>query len=86
MNQRKQTIKKYFDQSTTTKYFQKGQVVLFWNKGKGNPSLHTKFEALWNDPYAIENILGYNSYLLRNMKGTMQMFPVNGQHLKSFFA
>jgi hypothetical protein len=69
MNQRQQTIKKYFDQSATTKYFQKGKLVLLWNKAKENPSLHTKFEALWIGPYTIENILGYNSYLLKDMKG-----------------
>jgi hypothetical protein len=82
MSQRQQTIKRHFDQSASTKYFQKGQLVLLWNKEKEKPSLHTKFEALWIGPYMIEKVLGYNSYLLKDMKGTIQMFPVNGKHLK----
>jgi len=44
--------------------------------------MHTKFEALWIGPYIIANILGYNSYMLKDMKGTALMFPVNGKHLK----
>ena len=46
--------------------------------------MDTKFEALWIGPYMIEKFLGYNSYLLRDMKGTVQMLPVNRRHLKSF--
>jgi hypothetical protein len=86
MNQRQQSVKKYFDQRTTMKIFQKGELVLLWNKAKEKPSMHTKFEALWIGPYIIEKILGYNSYLIKDMKGTMQTLPVNGQHLKNFFA
>jgi hypothetical protein len=86
MKQRKQSVKRYFDQGTTMKFFQKGELVLLWNKAKEKPSMHTKFEALWIGPYIIENILGFNSYMLKDMKGTVHMLPVNGQHLKSFFA
>jgi hypothetical protein len=35
--------------------------------------MHTKFEALWIGPYIIEKILGYNSYMLKDMKGTTLM-------------
>jgi hypothetical protein len=31
----------------------------------------SKFEALWIGPYLIEKFLGYNSYLLKDMKGTV---------------
>jgi hypothetical protein len=47
--------------------------------------MHTKFEALWIGLYIIENILGFNSYMLKDMKGKMLMFPVNGRHLKKKF-
>jgi hypothetical protein len=30
-----------------------------------------KFEALWIGPYIIEKFLGYNSYFLKDMKGTI---------------
>jgi hypothetical protein len=82
MNQRQQIIKKYFDHSTTMKDFQKGQLVFLRNKAKENPSLHTKFEPLWIGPFIIENILGYNSYLLKDMKGIVQMLPVVGSRPK----
>jgi hypothetical protein len=79
-------VERYFDQSTTVKNFQKGELVLLWNKGKENLSIHTKFEALWIGPYVIEKILGFNSYMLQDMKGQRLMLPVNWQHLKGFFS
>jgi hypothetical protein len=60
MTQIKQFIKKHFYQGTSAKYFQKGQLVLLWNKFKETSSLHTKFEAFWIGPYIVENNLGYN--------------------------
>lgn len=86
MSQRKHTIKIHFDQSATTKGFQKGQLALLWNKAKEKPSLHTNFEVLWIDPYMIEKVLGYNSYQLKYMKGTIHMLLVNEQHLKKKFS
>jgi hypothetical protein len=68
------------------KNFQKGELVLLWNKAKENPSMHMKFEALWIRPYVIEKILGFNSYMLQDMKGKRLMLPVNGKHLKGFFS
>jgi hypothetical protein len=85
MNKRQQVVKRYFDKRTTSKYFQKDQLVLLWNKAKEKPSFHTKFEALWIGPYHIEKVIGYNSYLLKDMKGMIQPFPVNGKYLKHFF-
>jgi hypothetical protein len=38
-----------------------------WNKEKEKPSFHKKFEALWIDPYHIEKVVGYNSYLLKDI-------------------
>jgi hypothetical protein len=70
---------------TTVKNFQKGELVLLWNKAKEKSSMHTKFEALWIGPYIITKFLGNNSYMLKDMKGTTLMFPVNGQQLKTFF-
>jgi hypothetical protein len=85
INKRQEAVKKYFDKSTTSKDFQKDQLVLLWNKAKEKPSFHTKFEALWIGPYQIQKIIGYNSYLLKNMKGIIQSLLVNEQHMKNFF-
>jgi hypothetical protein len=84
-SQRKKSVKRYFDQSTTIKNFQKGEQVLLWNKAKEKPSIHTKFEALWIGPYIVENILGFNSYMIQDMKGKRLMLPINEQNLKGFF-
>jgi hypothetical protein len=59
--------------------------VLLWNKAKEKPSMDTKFEALWIGPYIVEKILGFNSYMLHDMKGKILMFPINGKHLKGLF-
>jgi hypothetical protein len=59
--------------------------VLLWNKSKEKPLIDTRFEALYIGPYIIENILGFNSYMLKDMKGKMLILLVNGKHLKGFF-
>jgi hypothetical protein len=84
-SQRQQSIKKYFDQSTTVNDFQKGELVLLWNKAKEKPSMHIKFEALWIGPYIVKNILGFNSYMLQYMMSKILMLPINEKHLKGLF-
>jgi hypothetical protein len=84
-SQRQQSINRYFDENTTVKKFQKGELVLLWKKAKEKPSMLTKFEALWIGPYIIEKIMGLNSYMLKYMKSKMLMLHVNGQHFKGFF-
>jgi hypothetical protein len=86
MSQRQHNIKKYFNQSASVNNFQKDQLVLLWNKEKEKPSLHTKFEALWIGSYVNEKVIGNNSYLLRDMKGIVHTFLVNGKHLKRYFS
>jgi hypothetical protein len=56
--------------------------VLLWNKDEEKPSMHTKLEELWIGLDIIEKILGFNSYMLKNMKGKMLILHVNGKHLK----
>jgi hypothetical protein len=60
--------------------------VLLWNKAKEKLCMHTKFEALWIRPYVVENILGFKSYMLQDMKGKILMLPINGKHLKGLFS
>jgi hypothetical protein len=68
------------------KNFQKGEMVLLWNKTKEKSSMHTKFQALWIGPYVIEKILGFNSYMLQDMKEKILMMLINGKHLNGFFS
>jgi hypothetical protein len=79
-------VKIYFYQSTTVKNFQKGELVLLWNKAEEKSSMHTKFEALYIRPYVIEKILGFKSYMNQDMKGKKLFFPVNEKHLKGFLS
>jgi hypothetical protein len=44
-----------------------------------------KFEALCIGPYQIKKLVGYMSYFLKDMKGIVQPFPMNGKHMKHFF-
>jgi hypothetical protein len=85
-SQRQESIKIYFDKRKTVNNFQKGELVLLWNKAKEKLSMHTNFEALWIGPYVIEKILGFNSYILQDMKGKRLMFPIKEKHLKGFFS
>jgi hypothetical protein len=39
--------------------------------------MHIKFEALWIGPYIIKIIQGFNSYMLKDMKGKMLMLMGN---------
>jgi hypothetical protein len=43
-------------------------MVLLWNKSKEKPLMHTKFIALYIRPYIVEKILGFNSYMLKEIK------------------
>lgn len=63
IEKRQKASKNHFDQKVTLKEFVKDQYVLFWKKYKENPSMHTKFEALWIDPYQTEKVIGFNSYI-----------------------
>jgi hypothetical protein len=60
--------------------------VLLWNKAKEKPSMHRKFEAIWIRPYVVEKILGFNTYMLQDMKDKRFILRVNGQHLKGLFS
>jgi hypothetical protein len=85
MSKGQKVVKRYFDKITTTRYFQKDQQVLLWNKAKEKPYFHMKFEALLIGPYQIEKVIGFNYYSLKDMKGIVQAFPVNGKYLKKLF-
>jgi hypothetical protein len=68
-------VKTYFNKCATSKVFLKDQIILLWNIEKEKLSFHT----LWIGPYQIEKVIGYNSYFLKDMKGIIQSFPINGK-------
>jgi len=62
----------FFYNNTMERDFQKYQLVLLWNKTKKKRYFHTNFEALWISPYQIEKVIDFNSYFLKDMRGTVQ--------------
>jgi len=79
-------VKRHFDKSTIARDLKKDELVLLWNKAKEKIYFHTKFEALWIGPYQIEKVIGFNSYLLKDMKGKFQAVFVNRKYRKNFFS
>ena len=67
-------------------FFQKGDMVLLWDKRREKPGKHGKFDSLWMGPYIIHDVVGDNSFYLSDMDGEKQSLPVNGQILKLFFS
>ena len=79
-------VKRNFDKSSRSKNFQKGDIVLLWDKQRENPSKHGKFDSLWMGPYIIHGIAGVNSFHLSDMDGEKQNLQVNRHLLKLFFS
>ena len=52
-----------------------------WNKAKEKPSMHIEFEDLWIGHYQIEKVIGFNSYIIKDLDGIVHKLLVNGYHL-----
>ena len=71
-------VKKNFDKSSKPRSFQKGDIVLLWDKRREKLGKHGKFDSLWLGPFIIYGVAGTNSFLLNNMDGERLTFPVMG--------
>ena len=79
-------IKSSFDSSIMTrKSFQMGDLVLKWDKAHEEKGKHTKFQKLWLGPFQIVEIIGPSTFVLQDLAGRRDSFPVNGQILKMYF-
>jgi hypothetical protein len=67
--------------------FQLGDLVLKWDALKQDKGKHSKFEALWIDPFKISEVFSNNTLKLQNMENE-EVFggPVNLYFLKKYFA
>jgi hypothetical protein len=74
-------VKRAFDKSSRPRTFQKGDIVLLWDKRKEKPGKHGKFDSLWIGPYIIHDMVGPNSFYLSQLDGEKLNLPVNGQLL-----
>ena len=82
-----QIIKGSFDStSVIPKNFQIGDLVLKWDKAHEEKGKHMKFQNLWLGPFQIIEEIGPSTFLLQDLSGKKDYFPVNGQILKKYFS
>jgi hypothetical protein len=87
LDQHQQLIKSWFDSNSAfDRNFEVGDLVLKWDKPHEGKGEHTKFQNLWFGPFLIAENLGPSSFLLQNIEGQLDTYPVNGQALKRYFA
>ena len=69
----------------TRKDFQMGHLVLKWDKAHEEKGKHTKFQRMWLGPFQIVEVIGPSTFVLHDLAGRRDYFPVNGQILKLYF-
>jgi hypothetical protein len=65
--------------------FQKGDLVLMWNKRNERVGKHGNFEILWLGPCKIEYFASSNSFYLSHLDGERLPLPMNGKILKILY-
>jgi hypothetical protein len=73
------------DLEPRVEYFQRGTLVLMWDKRRGKPNMCKEFDSLWHGPYKIEKKYGINSFYLNTYEGTRLPLPINGSLLKHYY-
>lgn len=61
---KKGKVNKCFEQDAHDHVFQKGDMVLLWDKKNEKPGKHGKFDSLWLGPCLIDEVAGNNSFFL----------------------
>ena len=84
MMQNQEKIKGKFDKKTRQRRFEKGDLLLLWNKIKELVN-HGKFESIWLGPYKIHDIAGINYFFLIYLDAEKMPFPVNEKVLNNFY-
>jgi hypothetical protein len=68
IKKRKQTIKKYFNNSVKAVKFKVNEKILLWDSTHVDRGRHSKFQKLWLGPFKITFVLGANSYILKDLQ------------------
>jgi hypothetical protein len=81
-----QKIKQDFDRKVRKKEFEIGDLVFKWDAPRQDKGKHSKFDALWIDPFKISEVFSNNTYGLQDLEGE-EVFnsAVNGHFLKKCF-
>ena len=56
-----------------------------WDKAHEEKGKHTKFQKMWLGPFQIVEVIGPSTFVLHDLAGRRDSFPVNGQILKLYF-
>ena len=78
-------IETHFDQTTHNHMFEKGDLVLLWDKKNEISGKHGKFDSLWLGPYIIDEKIGRNSFTLTNLEHEKLPLRLNGKHIKLYY-
>ena len=82
-----QLIKTWFDlNEVKTKQFEIGDLVLNWDKVHEDKGKHTKFQNLLLGPFQIIKKIGPSTFILQDLQGKKETFPVNGLVLEKYFS
>ena len=82
-----QLVKSSFDSnSTNSKFFPIGDLVLKWDKAHEEKGKHTKFQKMWLGPFQIAEKIGSYTFILQDLIRKRESLPVNGLVLKKFFS
>ena len=82
-----QIVKASFDTtSVAPKNFQIGDLVIKWDKAHEEKGKHTKFQIMWPGSFQIIEEIGPSTFLLQDLSGKRDSFPVNGHILKEYFS
>lgn len=82
MSNCQQVVKRWFDNKTSDEGLKCGDLVLKFNERDTKPSLHEKFDSLWEGPFHIIQCKKHKTFELENMEKESLGIPVNGVHLK----
>jgi hypothetical protein len=58
---------------------------LKWDKENETKGKHSKFQNMCLGPFQVDEKIKAGTYLLKNMKGESDTFPVNGHALNNSF-
>jgi hypothetical protein len=57
-------------------------MVMKWDKPHEEKGKHFKFQQMWLGPFLVKENISLGMYRMKNLKGEIDLLPVNGQFLR----
>ncbi|XP_043694267.1 uncharacterized protein LOC122644976 [Telopea speciosissima] len=85
MQVQKKKVAAIYNKRISLKHFQEGDIVLkaVLPVGARDPSMG-KWSPMWEGPYTVCQVLRRGAYRLQDLKGNIQVRPINNKFLKTF--